>query len=118
MKDCRQVPDGGTTFQIYLNREEKGAISGSVLGKGLAEPLCFSSLSRMVLMLEELMDISETLPQTETVKSVVTPTVELQILFRQNYSWQGRFRQAGQQKFTPFHSVLELLMLLETILEQ
>ena len=46
------------------------------------------------------------------------PDVELEILFRQNYSWQGRFRRPGDPGVTTFHSVLELLILLETALEQ
>ena len=78
----------------------------------------FSSLSGMVLVLEELMDLYETLPDTQPGCRAETPDVELEILFRQNYSWQGRFRRPGDPGVTTFHSVLELLILLETALEQ
>lgn len=118
MKECRQLPDGGALFQIYLNRQTDGSIGGSVTGKGIPEGVPFSSLSRMVIVLEELMDLYDTLPQTQPGSCFGSPDVELEILFRQNYTWQGRFRRPGDKQPTPFHSVLEMLILLETTLEQ
>lgn len=118
MKECRQTPSNGALFHIYLKKQGGEAWSGSVTGKGIPEPVSFSSLSRMVLVLEELMDLYETLPDTQPGCRAETPDVELEILFRQNYSWQGRFRRPGDPGVTTFHSVLELLILLETALEQ
>ena len=43
-------------------------------------------------------------------------TFELEILFRQNYSWQGRLRWPKGQREASFRSVLELLILMETVL--
>ena len=39
---------------------------------------------------------------------------ELDILFRQNYSWQGRLKWPEAGKEAVFHSVLELIFLLES----
>ena len=118
MKECRQTPSNGALFHIFLKKQDSGAWSGSVTGRGIPAPIPFSSLSKMVLVLEELMDLHETLPDTQPGCRAETPDVELEILFRQNYSWQGRFRRPGDPKATTFHSVLELLILLETALEQ
>lgn len=112
MTQIRRVPDGGARFQIFLSKEG-GGISGTVTGGG-PEPVSFSSLSRMVLVLEERMDLW----QDASALGAGTPDVELDVFFRQNYSWQGRFRLAGEQRFTAFHSVLELLILLEAALER
>ena len=118
MKECRQTPSNGALFHIFLKKQDSGVWSGSVTGRGIPEPIPFSSLSKMVLVLEELMDLHETLPDTQPGCRAETPDVELEILFRQNYSWQGRFRRPGDPKATTFHSVLELLILLETAMEQ
>ena len=45
------------------------------------------------------------------------PTFELEILFRQNYSWQGRLRLPKIGKEAVFRSVLELLLIIETFFE-
>lgn len=118
MKERRQTPDGGALFQIFLDKKENGALSGGFTGKGVPERIPFSSLSRMVIMMEERMDLAQTLPQTLPGTCAENPDVELEVLFRQNYSWQGRFRRQGEGKYTPFRSVMELLILLEAALEQ
>lgn len=41
---------------------------------------------------------------------------EIQVLFRQNFSWQGRLRCLRDDTEAPFRSVLELLIQLEAIL--
>ena len=43
--------------------------------------------------------------------------LELEILFRQNYSWQGRLRLPKIGKEAVFRSVLELLLIIETYFE-
>ena len=84
MKECRQTPSNGALFHIFLKKQDSGAWSGSVTGRGIPEPIPFSSLSKMVLVLEELMDLHETLPDTQPGCRAETPDVELEILFRQN----------------------------------
>ena len=43
---------------------------------------------------------------------------EIEILFRQNYSWQGKLRYLRTGQEAVFRSVLELLIQLETALAQ
>ena len=117
MKECRQTPSNGALFHIFLKKQDSGAWSGSVTGRGIPEPIPFSSLSKMVLVLEELMDLHETLPDTQPGCRAETPDVELEILFRQNYSWQGRLRWPEKGKEATFRSVLELITLMELLLE-
>ena len=43
-----------------------------------------------------------------------TPDLEVEILFRQNSTWQGVLRRPGTRESQNFRSVLELLTLLES----
>ena len=72
----------------------------------------------MVLLIEERLDILSEAPTQPPVMQPGVPTFELEILFRQNYSWQGRLRWPAGAQEAAFRSVLELLVLMETILAQ
>ena len=118
MRENRMLPIGANTFRIFVDSGEGGEIRGKVSGGLLKSPMAFSSWSRMVLLLEEQLDVgSAELPAHPEVSS--TPAdFELDILFRQNYSWQGRLRMPQAGKEATFRSVLELLILMETALAQ
>lgn len=81
------------------------------------EETLFRSLSRLILLLEEQLDTGGA-PKASPIKCTETPTFELDILFRQNYSWQGRLRWTKGGKEAAFRSVLELLIQMETVLAQ
>lgn len=116
MKENRLRPIGMNTFRVYVDSKEDGQIRGRVLGGAIKEPVPFTSLSRMVLLIEERMDIDLDEKPESPVMHPGVPTFELEILFRQNYSWQGRLRWPKGQREASFRSVLELLILMETVL--
>ena len=91
MKENRMLPIGTETFRIFVDEAEDGVIRGRVSGGTLPEETLFRSLSRLILLLEEQLDTGGT-PKASPIKCTETPTFELDILFRQNYSWQGRLR--------------------------
>ena len=91
MKENRMLPIGTETFRIFVDEAEDGVIRGRVSGGTLSEETLFRSLSRLILLLEEQMDTGGAL-KASPIKCTETPTFELDILFRQNYSWQGRLR--------------------------
>ena len=47
---------GVNTFQIWLDPGTPGEFHGKVAGAGLSSPAAFSSLSRMIILLDDLMD--------------------------------------------------------------
>ena len=102
---------GVNTFQIWLDPEAPGEFRGKVAGAGLGAPAPFSSLSRMIILLDDLMD-----RENRGVPGMLPgkASFELDILFRQNYSWQGRLKWPEAGKEAVFHSVLELIFLLES----
>ena len=118
VRENRMLPIGMNTFRIFIDSCEGGQIHGKISGGSIKEPVAFTSLSRMVLLIEERLDImGDDLDSTPVMQPGV-PTFELEILFRQNYSWQGRLRWPSSGQEAAFHSVLELLVLMETILAQ
>ena len=118
MQGFRMVPAGSN--QYYLLLEARGQqIAGTLYGPGAEAGLPFTSLSRMVLQLEELMDTrGDTWEPWVPPEGFPREAMELEILFRQNYSWQGRLKWPAAGKEAVFHSVLELIFLLETDLNK
>lgn len=102
MKENRMLPIGTETFRIFVDEAEDGVIRGRVSGGTLPEETLFRSLSRLILLLEEQLDTGGA-PKASPIKCTETPTFELDILFRQNYSWQGRLRwtKGGQRGRVP-----------------
>ena len=110
MKENRMLPIGTETFRIFVDEAEDGVIRGRVSGGTFPEETLF-------LLLEEQLDTGGA-PKASPIKCTETPTFELDILFRQNYSWQGRLRWTKGGKEAAFRSVLELLIQMETVLAQ
>lgn len=110
MKETRQVPEGTGLYALYLKKQKDGNISGSFLPENGGEPVAFSSLSRMALLIDQDMDVPREAGERCHAQN---PDFELQILFRRNSSWQGRLRRPGASGVQTFRSVLELLTLLE-----
>ena len=113
MKENRMLPIGTETFRIFVDEAEDGVIRGRVSGGTFPEETLFRSLSRLILLLD-----TGGAPKASPIKCTETPTFELDILFRQNYSWQGRLRWTKGGKEAAFRSVLELLIQMETVLAQ
>lgn len=118
VRECRMTPIGANVFGIYLEPCDNGQVKGYISGGSIRKPIPFTSLSRMILLLDEQMDISNRGSPDVTAQSPPAPNFEIEILFRQNYSWQGKVRWPAGRKEAAFRSVLELIMIIEMILEQ
>ena len=97
----------------------------------------FPSLSRFLLLLEQMLQQSKT-PQADTIHRSFstlllapdgdTPrcsyrkgkvaTFQLQILFRQHSSWQGVLQWQEQHREESFRSALELILLMDSALRE
>ena len=117
VRECRMTPIGANVFGIYLAPCDNGQVKGCISGGSIRKPIPFTSLSRMILLLDEQMDISNRGSPGVTAQSPSAPSFEIEILFRQNYSWQGKVRWPAGRKEAAFRSVLELIMIIEMILE-
>ena len=118
MREYRMTPIGANVFGIYLESCEDGQARGCISGGSIRKPIPFTSLSRMILLLDEQMDIADRETPGITEQPSTAPSFEIEILFRQNYSWQGKVRWPARRKEAAFRSVLELITIIEMILDQ
>lgn len=113
----------------YQGRCPKGVLSGPRLER----PTAFSSLSHLLMIMEKLMD-RENYPQRgeeprafgrkETQQPAAgdlageppLATFQIQVLFRQNASWQGTLIWTDRDLDAQFRSVLELIRLIDSAL--
>ena len=117
MRECRMVPIGANIFGIHLEPSDGNQIRGVITGCRTRNPIPFTSLSRMILLLDAQLDSEYCGTGQWKPTQYGNPTFELEILFRQNYSWQGRLRWPEKGKEATFRSVLELITLMELLLE-
>lgn len=118
MRECRMVPIGANVFGIHLEPRDDNQIRGMITGCRIRKPIPFTSLSRMILLLDEQLDIEYDGSTNRLPSQPGNPTFELEVLFRQNFSWQGRLRWPEKGTETTFRSVLELITTMELLLAQ
>ena len=116
MKGTRMIPAGVKAFVIQVDSYVDGNMTGFVNCALLPAPVKFKSTTNFVLLVEGLLDRLEgekilARPPTKGFKA----DLELEVLFRQNHSWQGRVRMVSENRESTFRSVLELLVLLDNI---
>jgi hypothetical protein len=116
MKKTRLLPVGANTFLIKIDSYQDGRMNGRLRGSTLPGEMPFTSLSRLIFMLDDLMDMEREQVYCREQEHPGKFNFELEVLFRQNYSWQGKLTWLDQGQEASFRSVLELLILLETIL--
>ena len=122
----------------YKNKNIKGEISNPFF----KENVVFENLMQMITIVErisdslvypqkamELRQFSDSPESTEQEQFTFQTssdfrnqkpmaTFELEIIFRQNASWQGNLVYAEQNLSSSFRSVLELLTLMDSVLEK
>ena len=116
MRENRMRPIGLNTFRLSVRPGPGGALCGVVCCELMGRQAEFTSLSRMVILLEEWMDLADGQEPIRPPGAPRDADFEIQVLFRQNFSWQGRLRCLRDDTEAPFRSVLELLIQLEAIL--
>lgn len=126
------------TSVIYIDSYENRVLNGRISNPYLKADIPFCSTIEFIKETEKLMqdlqfpqayfDNREFHPVRETLSKVTGPaaakgqkgrlaTFSLQIMFRQNSSWQGSLTWLGRKQEEKFRSVLELLLLLDNALD-
>ena len=118
MQENRSIAPGLGAFRLTLQNRENG-FCGYVYSAALGCRAEFTSLARLIVLLEEWMNTATDSPVPEKPSAAAAPAdVDLEVRLRQHYSWQGQLRDLKGGAVFPFHSVLELLLQLEALLEQ
>jgi hypothetical protein len=115
----------------YTDKELRGTLSNPYF----EHEMRFENVIQLLMLVEELLDslgypqkamesrsfrprgascLKE--PVSGEAPEPVLATLKLNVLFRQNASWQGRLVWLEQKSETQFRSVLELLMLIDNVL--
>ena len=113
MQENRSIAPGLGAFRLTLQNRENG-FCGYVYSAALGCRAEFTSLARLIVLLEEWMNTATDSPVPEKPPA----DVELEVRLRQHYSWQGQLRDLKGGAVFSFHSALELLLQLEALLEQ
>ena len=113
-----QSREAVVTIQFYRN----GIMDGYLQHPRLAKREKVYSLSQIVLLLNSLLDLEDSMgsplplvhQDCNGLESIAV--FRIQILFREHYTWQGRLVWQDEEKETVFHSCIELLQLIDEIL--
>lgn len=108
---------------VTVTSYEQGVLSGYMQHPRLERRAELKSLSQMLLILDELLDLencpNQPLPLIyPECKEEGATVFRIQILFREHYTWQGRLVWQNENQETVFHSAIELLQLLDEILAE
>lgn len=121
----RMIPCNGREAYVTVTSYKNGTMTGYLQHPRLEEKEKLQSLSQMVLLLNDLMDL-ENCPHPPPLPSIRPggnggkgiAVFCIQILFREHYTWQGKLVWQDEKQEFVFHSVIELLQLLDEILAE
>jgi len=129
------IPNDARTTIITVASYDYKNPAGIISNKYFEEAIAFNSLTELLLFTGAILDELE-LPKASTNTRSFTPadtglkpprgeniqsplaTFKLKVLFRQNASWQGNLTWIEGSSEAPFRSVLELICLLDSALQE
>ena len=120
----KMVPCQSNEALISVQFYDNGRMIGHLQHPRLSGKEKLDSLSQMILKLQNLLELESCpgrpLPLVETGDPAgeSIANLRIQILFQEHRSWQGKLIWENQKTETVFHSVLELIGLLDEILEE
>lgn len=128
------VPHGRNVMTVRVTSYEGRCLKGIMGGAPLEEDVLFTSAIDLLLQLEALMDRTQSsqrneeprlfpgavrqdpdrLPVRERTSAIAT--FQINVMFRQNATWQGSLFWVDQSMEAHFRSVAELLRLMDSAL--
>lgn len=121
---------------VCIDSYQDGECGGRIMNSSLSQPIVFHGVMQFLLETEKLLDdmqFPEPFNQTRRFRAAAPTQLELgaedtaqgklatfgvRILFRQNASWQGSVTWMEGRQEESFRSALELLLLMNSVLEQ
>ncbi len=107
---------------VAVTDYQEGVMTGILRHPWLDGPVFIRSMSQLILMLDSLLDLEECpeqpLPLVRPIpeEECAIATFQIQVLFREFCTWQGRLVWKEEQQEASFRSVLELMQILDEIL--
>ena len=107
---------------VVVTEYQDGVMTGILRHPRLENLVPIQSMSQFILMMDSLLDLEgcpdrplplvRPIPEEETAIA----TFQIQVLFREHSTWQGRVVWKNADQEASFRSVLELMHLLDEIL--
>ena len=131
MQNTRFTPCGTRVCAIKILSYEDKNPRGILSNQNLEGDVPFDSMAELLFAMEALFDdigspqrtlkprgYVKTIPETTEQESSAKPlaTFLVDVMFRQNASWQGNIVWTEKKQESQFRSVLELIMLMDNIL--
>lgn len=98
---------------VAVTEYQDGVMTGILRHPWLDGPVVVRSISQLILTLDSLLDLEECpeqpLPLVRPIpeEECAIATFQIQVLFREFFTWQGRLVWKEQELETSFRSVLE-----------
>ncbi len=124
------------TTMVCINSYENRNLTGRFYNPRIPEGIAFQSATEFLLGMEQTLDAMDFPQSFCAIRSFASPleftpdlsppefppgskaTFAIKILFRQNTSWQGSVTWLEGGREQSFRSVLELLLLMDSVLNQ
>ncbi len=122
MLQGKMFPCNSREAVVTIKSYEDGIIDGCLQHPRLEKKEEIRSLSQMILLLDNLLDLENCpgrplpLVHSECDNGESMAVFRIQILFRENHTWQGRLIWQNEDQEVVFHSAMELLQMLDEIL--
>lgn len=133
MKPPGFIPTGRNEVVIFVYSYHESCPQGIISGPRISAPAPFASLMQMLTIMERMMDQENTPQRGEEARTLQhaephrgtaerapgekpLATFHVNVLFRQNASWQGVLLWADKGMDARFRSVLEMIRLMDSAL--
>lgn len=120
----KMLPCQSREAQVTISSYRNGIMDGYLQHPRLGGKVNVQSLTQLVLLLNGLLDL-ETCPEsplplilTENDGGTHMAVLRIQVLFREHYTWQGKLIWQNEGQEAVFHSVVELIQLIDEILAE
>lgn len=123
MKSYTAMPFRSNDAILLVTHYRSGSLQGRLMHPRLKGPRDITSIPQMLFLLDDLFVWQNGLVSSSSFEPIppekleVIATLRIQVLFREHYTWQGSLLWEEGKKEAPFHSVLELIQILDEILD-
>lgn len=120
----KMIPCQSREAVVTVLSYREGMMDGYLQHPRLRERAKLYSLSQMILVLSNLLDLEECPdqpmpfipPLADSPKDAAT--FRIQILFREHHTWQGKLVWQNENQEAVFHSGIELIQLFDEVLAE
>lgn len=123
MVSGKMLPCHGREAIVTVFSYKSGIMDGYLQHPGLEEKKEFRSLSQLMLELNQLLDTQKPpnrlqfpLVYLEKEEKRYRKRFRIDVLFREHHTWQGKLILEDERQEAVFHSVMELMEMIDEIL--